>query len=340
MVHHLQRRGHSLQGGHQSLWKSPPGTTVTTGALVAWQKHTVRVSIVDNPRGTTMSTTTYGCLDVKTCASSTSTAMPQTSWSHQFLTGCHVVRRWKNHHWFHPVRLHQLRRRLRPPTTSPVEVDPSSSKRDGPESRAVTIGPESKKQRTSWTTPPSEFMADTFLNMARARRVVRLDDESHEGPSEILHASATTSTTSAALFYMSTPGWLADLQMGNIFRVDSETDLIGEDDVYGIWPQCEEGDSKEIGQFVDQDAFKPVRRDELGKDCAIINAIWVRKWKRTSTGKIVKSRLCARGCHDPWKHLMSSRPTTATRLSQRLILPSAANVRGKILQSWDVAGAF
>ena len=37
---------------------------------------------------------------------------------------------------------------------------------------------------------------------------------------------------------------------------------------------------------------------------------------------------------------MSSRSTTATRLSQRLILLSAANVRGKALESWDVAGAF
>ena len=33
---------------------TPPGTT---GTLVAWQKHTVRVSIVDNPRGANMSTT-------------------------------------------------------------------------------------------------------------------------------------------------------------------------------------------------------------------------------------------------------------------------------------------
>ena len=49
---------------------------------------------------------------------------------------------------------------------------------------------------------------------------------------------------------MTTPGWFADLQMGNIFRVDSETDLIGEDDVFDIWPQCDEGGSKEVGQFV------------------------------------------------------------------------------------------
>ena len=313
---------------------------MTTGALVAWRKHTVRVSIVDNPRGTTMSTT-----NIRMSGREDMCFIYFYSYAADFVEP--PISDWM------PRGAPMEESPLIPPSPPPptqeasqasnneiMEVDPSSSKRDGPESRTVTIGPESKKQRASWTTPPSEFMADTFLNMARARRVIRLDDESHEGPSKILHASATTSTTSAALFYMSTPGWLADLQMGNIFRVDSEADLIGEDDVYGIWPQCEEGDSQEIGQFVDQDAFKPVRRDELGKDCAIIDAIWVRKWKRASTGKIVKSRLCARGCHDSWKHLMSSRPTTATRLSQRLILPSAASVRGKILQSWDVAGAF
>ena len=49
-------------------------------------------------------------------------------------------------------------------------------------------------------------------------------------------------------------------------------------------------------------------------------------------GRIVKGR--------PWKHELSSRSSTATRLSQRLILASATNGTGKSLESWDIAGAF
>ena len=315
---------------------TPPGTT---GTLVAWQKHTVRMSIIDNPRGTNMATTNIRmtgredmCFIYFYSYAADFVEPPISDWMPRGtpMEESPLVPSSPPSMKQEPIQVSN---------DEPRDLMPSSSKRDGPESRTVTLGPESKKQRISFVTPPSEYMSEAFLNMARARRVVKLDDDFHCEPNEILHACATSSSKQS-LFCMSTPGWMADLQQGSIFRVDSETDLIGEDDVFDIWPQCEEGDLKEIGQFVDQDAFKPVRRDELGKDCAVIDAIWVRKWKRTAAGKIVKSRLCARGCHDPWKHLMSSRSTTATRLSQRLILLSAANVRGKVLESWDVAGAF
>ena len=310
----------------------------TTGTLVAWKKHTVRISIVDNPRGTHMATTNIRmtgredmCFIYFYSYAADFVEPPPSDWLPRGtpMEEAPLV----------PTDPPSATRSSPETITESMDVDPASSKRDGPESRTVTLGPENKKQRTSWTLPPSEFMDETFMNMVRSRRIVQLDEVAEDKPTESFHSSLPT-TSSSNLFYMSTPGWLADLHVGNIFRVDSETDLISEDEAYNIWPECEEGDFKEVGQFVDQDAFKPVRRDELGKDCAIIDAIWVRKWKRTATGKIVKSRLCARGCHDPWKHLMSSRSTTATRLSQRLILLSAANVRGKILESWDVAGAF
>ena len=58
------------------------------------------------------------------------------------------------------------------------------------------------------------------------------------------------------------------------------TDNIDESQVAPIWPQVDEADEKEVGQFVNESAFRAVRRDSLGTDCAIIDAIWVRKWKK------------------------------------------------------------
>ena len=309
----------------------------TTGSLVAWKRHTVRMSIIDNPHGTHMTTSSIlmsgredMCFIYFYSYAADFVEPPSSAWLPK---GAPMEEA--------PLVPSPHLPELPSPDASAesMDVDPDGHKRDGPDSRTVTLGPENKKQRISWTVPPSEHMQETFMTMVQSRRLVQLEDDHSENVHDSYHASSSLPMASH-LFYMSTPGWMADLHLGSIFRVDSETDLIGEDDVYDIWPQCEEGDAKEIGQFVDQDAFKPVRRDELGKDCAIIDAIWVRKWKRVANDKVVKSRLCARGCHDLWKHLMSSRSTTATRLSQRLILLSAANVRGKLLESWDVAGAF
>ena len=220
-----------------------------------------------------------------------------------------------------------------------MKVDPMDNKRHGPETRTVVIGPENKRQRTSFTTAPSEHMGQTFLAMHQRQHIIHVDvadavDEDHHN----YHVDVTQ--PSAEIFHMRSSGWYADLNVGNIFRVDATTDNIDENQVAPIWPQVDEADEKEVGQFVNESAFRAVRRDSLGSDCAIIDAIWVRKWKKTPGGRIVKSRLCARGCHDPWKHELSSRSSTATRLSQRMILTSASNSRRKSLESWDIAGAF
>ena len=52
-----------------------------------------------------------------------------------------------------------------------------------------------------------------------------------------------------------------------------------------------------------------------------------------------KSRLCARGFLDPQKQELPTRSTTATRLSQRIVL-SVASTHDFILASLDVSGAF
>ena len=295
----------------------------TTGTLIAWRKHTVRMSIIDNPRGTDMSTAPLRlagreemCYIYFYSYAPDFVALPSADWVPRGtpLEESPVV----------PLPPGEGAAQ-QPAQPVSMDVDPASTKREGPESRTVTLGPENKKQRTSFAMPSCDYMAETFMHMHKAQHRIQLDECNMPASEEVYHMNHEHHKTSDGLFYMASDGWYADLRQGNIFRVDSTTDNITEDDVYKIWPQVDEGDVKELAQFVEQDAFKPVRLSDLGKDVAIIDAIWVRKWKKAVTGRLVKSRLCARGCHDPYKHMMSNRSSTATRLSQRLILVSAVN---------------
>ena len=47
----------------------------------------------------------------------------------------------------------------------------------------------------------------------------------------------------------------ASLHDGQIYKVDSETDNLSEEEMYKIWPQVEESDGSEIKQFVDTGSF-------------------------------------------------------------------------------------
>ena len=120
--------------------------------------------------------------------------------------------------------------------------------------------------------------------------------------------------------------------------MDESTDAIHEDDVYTIWPQVDEADKNEISQFVKEKAFRKIKLKDLGEDAVLVDSIWVRKWKRTEQRKIVKSRLCARGCHDPFKPAMSNRSTI--RPPQPTPFGDHATNKREPLESWDVAGAF
>ncbi|CAE7280604.1 RE2, partial [Symbiodinium microadriaticum] len=313
----------------------------TTGTLIAWRKNTIRMTIVDNPSGSNMSTVSFRvagkeemCYLYFYSYAQNFAEAPSNTWLPKGVP-----------HEESPIvpQTPQV-----PQATAPMEenddshetmdIDNNDNKRDGPESRTVVMAPETKKQRVSYIMPPSAHMNETFLTMHRKQHIVNI-----EAPHELQSYASEAPLDSGnptAIFHMRSPGWCADLNVGNIFRVDSATDNIEEHQVYDIWPQVDEADGKEVAQFVNENAFKAVRRDTLGKDCAIIDAIWVRKWKKAVNGRIVKSRLCVRGCHDPWKHELSSRSSTATRLSQRLILTSASNNAKKSLESWDIAGAF
>ena len=80
------------------------------------------------------------------------------------------------------------------------------------------------------------------------------------------------------------------------FKIDSETGLMQEDDIYPIWGQVEAADLKELSQFIETKSFRKVHVASLTWDTVVVDATWVRKWKRKSDGAlVVKSRLCARG---------------------------------------------
>ena len=111
-----------------------------------------------------------------------------------------------------------------------------------------------------------------------------------------------------------------------------------------IWHQytlVEEADEKELRQFVDEKAFTNVLLSDIIDDpnVVIIDGIWVRCWKIKLGKKIVKSRMCARGCFDPQRMELATRSTTASRLSQRILMSTAA-VMHEEPESWDVSGAF
>ena len=134
----------------------------------------------------------------------------------------------------------------------------------------------------------------------------------------------------------------ACLRTARIYKVDQETDNINDDDITPeIWSKVDEADSSEVKQFVDEKAFKPIHKLQVNSDMVVIDCRWVRKWKRQPDKSLkIKSRLCARGCLDAQKSQLTTRSTTATRLSQRMLVSQAARTDDKDIESWDIAGAF
>ena len=241
-------------------------------------------------------------------------------------------------------------------------------KRKGPETRTVTLGPESKRSRVSslvhlvysdkvmhraqhvlinlywimhWTQSiPMEYPKTwngLDNNVPMALWDIYMSRNYLEDSDEVIPCKSQ--------YLFTWPGkqhevLYASLETGEIYKVDDETDNISEEEAYTIWPQVEEADAAEIKQFVETNSFNKAHADFLDGDTVIIDAVWVRKWKRYPDGsRRVKSRLCARGCFDRQKDLLSTRSTTATRLSQRLLLSTASN-QDLDVESWDIGGAF
>ena len=125
----------------------------TTGTLIAWRKHTVRMSIIDNPRGTDMSTAPLRlagreamCYIYFYSYAPDFVSLPAADWVPR---GTPMEES--------PVVPLPPDDGAEQPSVVPdaMDVDPGSIIRDGPDSRTVTLGPENKKQRTSFTLPAS-----------------------------------------------------------------------------------------------------------------------------------------------------------------------------------------
>ena len=131
---------------------------------------------------------------------------------------------------------------------------------------------------------------------------------------------------------------IACLRTAKIYKVDDDTKNIEDESITPeLWDQVDAADRAEIAQFVNEGAFKKIHKDQITAEMTVVDARWIRKWKRHPDRSLrVKSRLCARGFLDKQKGELTTRSTTATRLSQRILVSHAAGDA----ESIDISGAF
>ena len=121
-----------------------------------------------------------------------------------------------------------------------------------------------------------------------------------------------------------------------IFRVDSDTDSLTMADLHHHDDKVRKADLKEIQQFIEHEVWSP---QPLAGSRNVIDCTWVRRWKYKQGEKVIKSRLCCRGCFDRQKPHLLKASSVASRLSQRLLISNAAQ-RGWPIESYDVSAAF
>ena len=256
-----------------------------------------------------------------------------------------------------------------PSQTMPMDLqEPRSDpvKRDGPETRTVVIGPENKKQRiqlvesmeelhlhslwwmlqrplqVNWDPlsffeqyVPHDFYDNSntdLLHGRRDRNMISQHSRSHEANQHISMLFQIPCNTSAVLH--------VDLREGEVFRVEQDTDVLTEAELQSHWHDFEVSDESELRQFVEEKAFAKIHVSKVTDQMVVVDCTWVRKYKKMPDGsRKAKSRLCARGFLDPQRFEVPTRSTTATRLSQRLVL-SMATLHGMTAESWDISGAF
>ena len=223
-------------------------------------------------------------------------------------------------------------------------LEESDRKRDGPDSRTVVLAPETKRQRCEyWSSHLAEYNASSLHCLLDRRKIIKSElPDQWFGTQQWADNESTEKWFSADNHYQdkmikSKGDFLfhigagqdailhVDVRTSDVWRVDTEHDDINEDEAVKIWPLVDEADKNEVEQFVQEQAFKKIHRLEIAEDMVVIDARRVRKWKKLADGKKkVKGRLCARGCLDKQKSLLTTRSTTATHLSQRLLLSAAA----------------
>ena len=108
--------------------------------------------------------------------------------------------------------------------------------------------------------------------------------------------------------------------------------------MYEHWPLVEEADYEEITAFVGFDCFQCTHINQAESN-NIVDGTWVRKWKKVGNSWIIKSRLCGRGFLDHQRFDIQRHSSTASRLSQRMIL-SIGQQLGFEFESLDVSNAF
>ena len=244
-------------------------------------------------------------------------------------------------------------------TTSEAHLPSLPQKRDGPETRTVVIAPETKRQRLDlWASHSVYYNMSSLHHLLDRRRLYKseLPAQWHGNMSwpetddirqflfeENMYREEKIKKKENFVFHIGARSDAilhVDIRTSDVWRVDTEHDDINEEDALKIWPMVEEADKNEVEQFVQENAFKKIHRLEISEAMVVIDARWVRKWKKLADGKKkVKSRLCARGCLDRQKEFLTTRSTTATRLSQRILLSAAATFDLEV-ESWDIAGAF
>ena len=142
--------------------------------------------------------------------------------------------------------------------------------------------------------------------------------------------------------------YLVDNNSGEILRVDEETAGLTDDDMRRYAKLVEDADHRELEQFIKHQVFEGVHRSKLRPGANVVDCIWVRKW--AVHGVKVKSRMCSRGCFDKQKHVIEKHSSTATRLSQRMVM-SLAMCEGHLysykgngsdvdIESLDISTAF
>ena len=148
------------------------------------------------------------------------------------------------------------------------------------------------------------------------------------------YAQTTSSATIAS--YFSNPNDVYQDLSGRIFRVEADTDNLTWRDLYQHEKAVALADQEELQSFSTHEVWHPV---EIHNATNIIDATWIRKWKMKDGKRVVKSRICARGCFDRQKPELLRSSAVASRLSQKLLVSNAAN-HGWPIESLDVSTAF
>ncbi|CAJ1351761.1 unnamed protein product, partial [Effrenium voratum] len=313
---------HGMRAGVGLKKLNTPGNT--QGVLICWPKNTNRLTFLENPNSKTM-------------------IVKKLSSMHRDDVCMLYLYHYGDKQLEEEPRSQQPPHQPQPPASMDVDNQGAgrADKRSGTDTRTVTFGPEAKKQKYAYTDY-GDRVQEAFLSMHQRRWETQLPAEEPSGdeaspcttttnPPQRETPNYTTEHTLTAtnLFTMhgtNADKYYADIRKGGIFRVDTSTDSIHEDQVYGIWDQVDAADKKEVSQFLQEKAFKKVKRSDLGKDAILIDAIWVRKWKKQEASRVVKSRLCARGCHDPFKQEMSNSSTKNYAQEGVVILLMADNI--------------